>query len=403
MATARLSTHKSEWMKKVISFSLMLMVGLVLSQMMPARLGEYYNLCREGIGILLGVCLAFIMINVGREFEIDKANVKGYAKDYFVAMFAAAVPWLLIALYYIYVLLPSEMWGDGGVWKETLLLSRFAAPTSAGILFAMLAALSLQKSWIYQKIQVLAIFDDLDTILLMIPLQVAMIGMKWQMVAVLVAVCLMLWIGWKYMSRFNVPQGWKSILTYAVLTYGLTLVVYVVTEHFFGAEGSVHIEVLLPAFVVGMIIRNRHVGGKQEERVSTAISLLFMLLVGMSMPLIDAADVEKSSSSILGSVPMMPWGIFTFHVIMVSLLSNVGKLVPMLFYRDRSLTERLALSVGMFTRGEVGAGVIFIALGYNIGGPILLISILTLVLNLILTIGFVYVVKYLALKAEKSK
>lgn len=390
-------------MKKVISFSLMLMVGLVLSQMMPARLGEYYNLCREGIGILLGVCLAFIMINVGREFEIDKANVKGYAKDYFVAMFAAAVPWLLIALYYIYVLLPSEMWGDGGVWKETLLLSRFAAPTSAGILFAMLAALSLQKSWIYQKIQVLAIFDDLDTILLMIPLQVAMIGMKWQMVAVLVAVCLMLWIGWKYMSRFNVPQGWKSILTYAVLTYGLTLVVYVVTEHFFGAEGSVHIEVLLPAFVVGMIIRNRHVGGKQEERVSTAISLLFMLLVGMSMPLIDAADVEKSSSSILGSVPMMPWGIFTFHVIMVSLLSNVGKLVPMLFYRDRSLTERLALSVGMFTRGEVGAGVIFIALGYNIGGPILLISILTLVLNLILTIGFVYVVKYLALKAEKSK
>ena len=381
----------------------MLMVGLVLSQMMPARLGEYYNLCREGIGILLGVCLAFIMINVGREFEIDKANVKGYAKDYFVAMFAAAVPWLLIALYYIYVLLPSEMWGDGGVWKETLLLSRFAAPTSAGILFAMLAALSLQKSWIYQKIQVLAIFDDLDTILLMIPLQVAMIGMKWQMVAVLVAVCLMLWIGWKYMSRFNVPQGWKSILTYAVLTYGLTLVVYVVTEHFFGAEGSVHIEVLLPAFVVGMIIRNRHVGGKQEERVSTAISLLFMLLVGMSMPLIDAADVEKSSSSILGSVPMMPWGIFTFHVIMVSLLSNVGKLVPMLFYRDRSLTERLALSVGMFTRGEVGAGVIFIALGYNIGGPILLISILTLVLNLILTIGFVYVVKYLALKAEKSK
>ena len=390
-------------MKKVISFSLMLMIGLVLSQMMPARLGEYYNLCREGIGILLGVCLAFIMINVGREFEIDKANVKGYAKDYFVAMFAAAVPWLLIALYYIYVLLPSEMWGDGGVWKETLLLSRFAAPTSAGILFAMLAALSLQKSWIYQKIQVLAIFDDLDTILLMIPLQVAMIGMKWQMVAVLVAVCLMLWIGWKYMSRFNVPLCWKSILTYAVLTYGLTLVVYVVTEHFFGAEGSVHIEVLLPAFVVGMIIRNRHVGGKQEERVSTAISLLFMLLVGMSMPLIDAADVEKSSSSILGSVPMMPWGVFTFHVIMVSLLSNVGKLVPMLFYRDRSLTERLALSVGMFTRGEVGAGVIFIALGYNIGGPILLISILTLVLNLILTIGFVYVVKYLALKAEKSK
>ena len=289
-------------MKKVISFSLMLMVGLVLSQMLPSQLGDNYRLFHEGIEIVLGVCLAFIMINVGREFEIDKHNIKGYAKDYFVAMFAAAVPWLLIALYYIFILLPSYMWGDGEVWKETLLLSRFAAPTSAGILFAMLAALNLQKSWIYQKIQVLAIFDDLDTILLMIPLQVAMIGMKWQMAAVLFTVCFLLWIGWKYMSRFDVLQGWKSILSYAILTYGLTLTIYIVTKHFWGAEGSIHIEVLLPAFVVGMIIRNRHVGGKQEERASTAISLLFMLLVGMSMPLINAADAEGDVSSVIGSI-----------------------------------------------------------------------------------------------------
>ena len=99
---------------------------------------------------------------------------------------------------------------------------------------------------------------------------------------------------------------------------------------------------------------------------------------------------------------MIGWGELAIHVVAVSLLSNIGKLVPMFFYRDHSLTERLALSVGMFTRGEVGAGVIFIALGYNIGGPILLISILTLVLNLVLTIGFVYWVKYLALKSEQK-
>lgn len=204
------------------------------------------------------------------------------------------------------------------------------------------------------------------------------------------------------MSRLNVPQGWKAILSYAILTYGLTLAVYVATEHFFGAEGSIHIEVLLPAFVLGMVIKNRHIEGKQEERVSTAISLLFMLLVGMSMPLINMGEAASESQSIIGSIPMMPWGELALHVVLVSLLSNIGKLVPMFFYRDHSLTERLALSVGMFTRGEVGAGVIFIALGYHIGGPILLISILTLVLNLILTIGFVYVVKYLALKAERT-
>ena len=74
----------------------------------------------------------------------------------------------------------------------------------------------------------------------------------------------------------------------------------------------------------------------------------------------------------------------------------------MLFYRNHSIKERLALSIGMFTRGEVGAGVIFIALGYNIGGAALLISVLTLVLNLILTGGFVLIVKRLAINSYRD-
>lgn len=92
-------------------------------------------------------------------------------------------------------------------------------------------------------------------------------------------------------------------------------------------------------------------------------------------------------------------GVIMFHVVIVSLLSNIGKLCPMFFYRDRKLSERLALSIGMFTRGEVGAGIIFIALGYNLGGPALVISVLTLVLNLILTGIFVLWVKNLALRS----
>lgn len=90
---------------------------------------------------------------------------------------------------------------------------------------------------------------------------------------------------------------------------------------------------------------------------------------------------------------MMSWGVIALHVVAVSFLSNIGKLVPMFFYRDRKWSERLALSIGMFTRGEVGAGVIFIAIGYNLGGPALVISVLTLVLNLILTGIFVVWVK----------
>jgi hypothetical protein len=389
-------------MKKVLSFSAMLMLGLLLSQLLPGALGVNYETARHGIEILLGVCLAFIMINVGREFEVDKSNLKSYAKDYLVAMLAAGMPWLLIALYYIFVLMPTDWWSQGQVWKESLLLSRFAAPTSAGILFTMLAAIGLQKSWIYKKIQVLAIFDDLDTILLMIPLQIAMIGMQWQMGVILLVVVMLLWFGWKKMSTYSLRADWMSLLLYSILVYGATYIVYVLTDHFFGEEGSVHIEVLLPAFVFGMVMKHGHGTSKADDRASTAISLLFMLLVGMSMPLIHLEEAPAQTNSIIASLPMLSWGSIALHVVAVSLLSNIGKLTPMFFYRDRSLKERLALSVGMFTRGEVGAGVIFIALGYHIGGPILLISVLTLVLNLILTGIFVVIVKRLALSCQNK-
>ena len=389
-------------MKKVISFSLLLILGLFFSQLLPDVMGgEGYAKVSEVVYMLLGTCLSFIMINVGREFELDKSNVGVYVKDYCVAMLAAAAPWLLIAVYYIFFLLPPDFWGSGEAWKETLLLSRFAAPTSAGILFSMLVALGLQHSWIYRKIQVLAIFDDLDTILLMIPLQIAMIGLHWQMGVVLFVVVGLLWFGWRRMSNFKLRQDWWAILIYAVVVFGLTHIIYVVTKKLFGADDALHIEVLLPAFVLGMVIKREHKESKSDEWITTAISLMFMLLVGMSMPQISAST-HVTDGSIMASQPMPSWGVIALHVLAVSVLSNIGKLVPMLFYRNHSVRERLALSIGMFTRGEVGAGVIFIALGYNIGGAALLISVLTLVLNLILTGGFVLIVKRLVLNVPKE-
>ena len=375
---------------------MLLMVGLLLSQVLPTVMGESYATLSEVVYILLGTCLAFIMINVGREFELDKSNVGSYIKDYCVAMLAAAAPWILIAIYYVFFLLPSDLWSSGDAWKETLLLSRFAAPTSAGILFSMLAAIGLQRSWIYRKIQVLAIFDDLDTILLMIPLQIAMIGLHWQMGVILFVVIGLLWFGWKKMSSYSMRQDWWAILIYAVIVFGVIHTIYLVTKKLFGADDALHIEVLLPAFVLGMVIKREHKESKSDENITTAISLLFMLLVGMSMPQISAS-AHAVGDSIMASQPMPSWGVIALHVVAVSILSNIGKLVPMLFYRNHSIKERLALSIGMFTRGEVGAGVIFIALGYSIGGAALLISVLTLVLNLVLTGVFVLIVKRLAL------
>ena len=159
-------------MRKVLSFSGFLMLGLVVSQFLPMMAGDGYGAVKSISNVLLYVCLSFIMINVGREFVLDKTRWKSYAQDYFIAMATAALPWFMIAIYYVFVLLPPDFWNSWEAWKENLLLSRFAAPTSAGILFTMLAAIGLKSSWIYKKIQVLAIFDDLDTILLMIPLQI---------------------------------------------------------------------------------------------------------------------------------------------------------------------------------------------------------------------------------------
>ena len=378
------------------------MLGLIVSQMLPGTLGAGYAAFKKCSDTLLYVCLGFIMINVGREFEIDKTRWRSYTADYFIAMATAALPWILIVLYYVFVLLPPELWTSGEAWKENLLLSRFAAPTSAGILFTMLAALSLKKSWIYKKIQVLAIFDDLDTILLMIPLQILMIGLRWQMFAIIAIVVVLLAAGWRWQARWNVRQDWKTILGLAVVVCALTQALYIVTARWYGPENSIHIEVLLPAFVIGMLMKHREIDTPTERRAATGISFLFMLLVGMSMPLVtgaSAADAAAVATSITASQPMMPWGVLILHVVAVSALSNIGKLVPVFFYRDRKLSERLALSIGMFTRGEVGAGVIFIALGYSLGGPALIISVLTLVLNLILTGGFVVWVKKLALKS----
>lgn len=389
-------------MRKVLSFSVFLIIGLLLSQFLPVLAGEGYGVVKTISNILLYICLGFIMINVGREFEVDKSRWKSYTEDYFIAMATAAVPWLLIALYYIFVLLPPEFWNSWEAWKENLLLSRFAAPTSAGILFTMLAAIGLKASWMYKKIQVLAIFDDLDTILLMIPLQIMMIGLRWQLIIVVLIVFLLLSFGWRQLSKYNWRQDWKAILFYSTLVFVATQSLYLISKSLYGEEGSIHIEVLLPAFILGMIMKHKEIDTPMERKVSTGISFLFMFLVGMSMPHfigVNFAETQAGEYSVTGSQEMMPWGVIALHVLIVSLLSNIGKLFPVFFYRDRKFSERLALSIGMFTRGEVGAGVIFIALGYNLGGPALVISVLTIVLNLILTGIFVLWVKKLALRS----
>ena len=124
-------------------FSVLLLIGLAGSQWLPRVMGPGYAAAGDMIRMLTMVGLAFIMIRVGYEFDIDKGNLRQYGWDYVVAFTAASFPWILVTLYFVFVLLPAETWGTLAAWQETLLAGRFAAPTSAGVLFSMLAAAGL--------------------------------------------------------------------------------------------------------------------------------------------------------------------------------------------------------------------------------------------------------------------
>ena len=131
-------------MKRVIVYSLLLIAGMGFSQMGVA--GAW----TEVIAALTMILLAYIMIEVGMEFDIDKSHLRQYGADALIAMGAAAIPWLFTAGYFWWIF-------NLGI-KESLLVGRFASPTSAGILFTMLAAAGLAATWVYKKARVLAIF-----------------------------------------------------------------------------------------------------------------------------------------------------------------------------------------------------------------------------------------------------
>lgn len=139
----------------------------------------------------------------------------------------------------------------------------------------------------------LAIFDDLDTILLMIPLQIMMVGLRWQLIIIVLVVFVLLSIGWKQLGKYNWRQDWKAIFFYSVAVFAVTQLVYMVSKYFYGDEGSIHIEVLLPAFVLGMVMKHKEIDTPLEHKVSTGVSFLFMFLVGMSMPLFVGVDFRR--------------------------------------------------------------------------------------------------------------
>jgi Kef-type K+ transport system membrane component KefB len=399
-------------MRKVTIFSLLLIAGMVEAQLLPSFAGEAYGDVSHGLRLATMVALAFIMIHVGYEFELDQTNLRQYGWDYVVAMTAAVFPWVFVVLYFMLVLLPAGAWGSWPAWVEALLAGRFAAPTSAGVLFAMLAAVGLSATWLFAKARILAAFDDLDTVLLMIPLQMLIVGWAWQLGIVVLLMGTLLWVAWRYLHHCALPVTWPWVLTYAAGITALSELLYT-TSQWLDDTVPMHIEVLLPAFVVGCLLarppgsdphRDDAVEGSQmgpetpgEQRVATLIAAVFMGLVGLSLPPLAAETTATATSGAVSAAqPPLPWGVMAGHVLVLTMLANLGKMVPAFCYRrEAPWRERLALAVGMWPRGEVGAGVLIVSLGYGIGGPMILAAMLSLALNLILTGVFILLVKWL--------
>ena len=395
-------------MRKVALYSALLLVGLALSQTVPAP-GSSRVHFKEVIDILTVIGLGFIMIHVGYEFELDKSSLRQYGLDYVVAMMAAAFPWIFVTGYFLFVMLPPGAWGIAQAWKETLLAGRFAAPTSAGVLFAMLAAGGLARTWVFRKARVLAIFDDLDTVLLMVPLKMLMIGLAWQLGVIAVLMLGLLAMAWFWLNRLNWPITWRWTLVYATIIAAISKTIYLLSRAV-SEEIPVHLEVLLPAFVLGCLISRPepslepHESDSQrrdvldtpaEQRAATVISAAFMLLVGLSMPPIFA-ETTLEPSSYTAAQPAIGWGLMTLHVLAITALSNIGKMFTFFFYKCKAhWRERLAVSITMWPRGEVGAGVLVLSLSYGIGGPVVTVAIVSLALNLALTGAFIAIVKQL--------
>jgi Kef-type K+ transport system membrane component KefB len=409
-------------MQKVLLYSILLVAGLVVSQFLNG-VGAY------SIKLLTMLMLSFIMIHVGYEFEIDKRRPRQYVWDYVVAATAAAFPWLFCALYFVFVMAPPGLWSHPDLWKETFLEGRFASPTSAGVLFSMLAAAGLAATWVYKKARILAIFDDLDTILLMIPLTFLMVGIRWQLAAVVLVMVVLLWLAWKYMHLVKLPVTWPFVMGYASAMVLVSEAIYVGSK-MIDYRVPIHLEVLLPAFVMGCLLarpaghdphshnsvawREQGPESPQEQRVATLVAACFMVLVGLSMPPIQlSADAPASKAATTLSYDGVPpevladkhsfpgWGMIAAHVLLITLISNLGKMFPALCYRrDASLRERLAVSVCMFPRGEVGAGVLVVSLSYGLSGPAITVAVLSLVLNLICSGLFIVIVKRLLVKVE---
>lgn len=346
----------------VLIFCLLLIAGIVGGQLFD------FSKIHGVLEFITSVCLAYIMVEVGLEFSVNKRKIRSYEWDAFVAFMAAFLPALLWFGYFLVFVQSS--------WKPALLSGLSSAPTSAGVLFSMMLAAGLGATWVFKKARTLAVLDDLATILLLTPIQIIIHGFEVQSIIILILISLLLFASFHWQNALLWPTNEVWLLLYGFILTGTIFLIKKTT--------NIHLEVLIPAFMLGCLVHLRKDHHPTELRLKLLsldpmIKGTFMLLVGLSFPRVEIESI--------------PWKVTIAHVLALTVLSNLGKIVPAFCYRaEASFKERLALSIAMFPRGEVGAAVLLIGLGYGFGGYVNTLAMLSLAFNLTLTGIFVWIV-----------
>jgi Kef-type K+ transport system membrane component KefB len=379
-------------MKKVFLFSVLLLLGICGSQLFLWIDGEKKEVLQLIVKNITLVCVAFIMIHEGLEFVIDKSLLRNYGWDYFVAFMVATLPWLLCSAYFFYFFEHDFATSQFYIWTNALLLGRFASPTSPGILFSMLSAANLETTWVYKKARTLVVFNDLDTVILLIPIKMLISGFKWESVFLLFIITSLLYLAWKKIHSLSLPINWYFIVLYSITVTFTCEFFYFITDYAKNIS-PIQLEILLPAFVLGSLLIHRFLPSRNETKARFIIAAIFMFFVGLSMPSIEGV--------LNGEMEGMSLNIVFWHVLAISLLSNLGKMFPIFCYqKEASLKERIALSLAMCPRGEMGAAVIIVSMDLvtSIDKNIVFIAMLSLLLNSILSGPFVFFIKKLLSK-----
>merc|ERR1712137_1501671 len=215
-----------------------------------------------GVRLPANIALSYIIVHVGLDFEIVKSRLKTYALDFFVATYAAVVPLIMIFTYLRYVVgnqyFAKKGWGvpeQIGV-SECLLLSVFAGPTSAGMLISMLEAANLKHTWVFKKASMLAILDDIDSLVFIAFMRILAIpGSQIDLRhfgPVIVTVGL-LTIAWFNIHKFVIPHSWPWVLMYAFILGTGFWIIEGITREFPHCNFIFVVAVLIPSFTLGCV------------------------------------------------------------------------------------------------------------------------------------------------------